>query len=247
MIPPSASLQIDPSNAFRAFREWAAMQQIRGKNHQEILRKLMKFWISFAMAKIPEGDAETIRSGLLRKIPTQYSRNNQMKGALAATYRNTIAAALVAMINYKGVKNASNLKTKNKVVGDGVMFYRKVAQFVARRVFSRNLHKAGFRPALSALRAAPPSGVRLPRYKNMPGSYKETAKEWSASLIAENFASSAKRPGNSREPLGIAGLAPNALSDAEDDMAKLLERWLAADLEAAAAKVGFFAKPRAAA
>lgn len=240
MILPSASLQIDPSKAFRAFDEWGALQRVRGKSAHEVLRKLMREWIKIAISMIDAGDAATIRSDLMKMRRNYQPPKGGVKGAMADKYRGTIAALIVQRLNWKGANSAKNKR-------GGSAFYGKVGQFINARVFSRNLHKAGFRPALAALKTAPPPGTRVPNYSKMPGSFRETATEWAASLIAENFASSAKRPGNTKEPLGIEGLAPTVLSDAEEELAKKLERWLAADLEAAAAKVGFFAKPRAAA
>lgn len=238
MIPPSASLQIDPSLAFRAFSEWAELQKARRKGPQDVLKKVMRFWISFAIQKIEAGDAGTIRSDLMKLRRGYVPPKAGIRGAIADKYRGTMAAMIVQRLNWKGANQAKNKR-------GGSAFYGKVGQFINARVFSRNLHKSGFKPTLAALRA--PAGERLPKYGKMPGSYKEDAKEWAAQLIAENFASSAKRPGNTREPDGIEGVAPDCLSLAEDDVARLLEKWLAEDLEAAAKKLLIFEPRRAAA
>lgn len=226
------SLTLNPAATFRAFDEWAALQRIRGKSEHEILRRVMRFWISFAIAKIDAGDAGKIRTDLMKMRRNYHPPARGIKGAVADKYRGTLAAFIVQKLNWKGANTA---KKKN---GDPA-FYGKVGQFINARVFSRNLHKAGFRPTLAALRAKPPAGARLPNYAKMPGSYNETVNDWAAELIAENFATAAKRPGNTAAPLGISGLAPNCLSDAEPDVARQLEKWLADDLAAAARAAGF--------
>ncbi len=59
-------MKLDPSAAFRAFDEWASMQKVRGKSAEDVLRRLMRFWISFAIAKIEAGEAAKIRADLMK-------------------------------------------------------------------------------------------------------------------------------------------------------------------------------------
>ncbi len=148
---------------------------------------------------------------------------------MADKYRGTVAAMIVQRLNWKGANSARNKR-------GGPAFYGKVGQFINARVFSRNVHKAGFKPALVALKAG--TKERTPNYRKMPGSFSQKVEDWAATLLAENFASAAKRPGNTAEPLGIAGLAPDCLSAAEPEVAAQLEKWLAEDLAAAAIKAG---------
>lgn len=235
------SLTLDPSKAFRAFDDYARMQEIRGKNGEQILRKLMKFWISFALFKIEAASPQVIGDSLM-KLTTAYSRvqirsrrsgkanSKNRYGPGADKYRGTVAAAIVAILNYKGAK--SLIKK-----GDGTAFYNLVGKFVGARKYSAKLHKAGFYPAIKSLKLTGQE-TRLPRYRHTPGTYTEAVRERAATLIAENFASSAQRPGRPA-PLGIAGIAPNCLSDSEPQLAKLLEDWLMKDLMDAAHGAGF--------
>lgn len=249
------SITINPSAAFAAFDDWAQLQRIRGKSAEQTLRKVMKFWISFALFKIDAADPAAIEASLMR-LTNGYSRRltgmigassnlrsrrvSRAKGAaMADKYRGTVAAAIVAVLNYKGVKTASSLKSRKAIVVDSAGFYQKVRQFISARKYSARHHKAGFYPSITALKIGN-TGGRLPRYRNTPGSYKEDIQDLAATLVAENFASAAQRPGRPA-PLGIAGLAPDCLRSSEPEIARLLADWLAKDLMDAAHGAGFAA------
>lgn len=229
----SGRLTLNPSKSFAAFDEWAELQKLRGKSGEQVLRKLMTYWISFAIAKIPAGNAETIRADLMTLRRNYKPPVNGVKGKVADRYRGTIAAFIVQKLNWKGANAAKNKR-------GGSAFYGKVGQFINARVFSRNVHKAGFKPTLAALRSK--ATDRMPNYRKMPGTFEQEITDWAATLISENFASAAQRPGNTDAPLGIAGLAPDCLSAAEPEVARQLEKWLAEDLIAAANRTGFFAR-----
>jgi len=229
----SGRLTLNPSKSFAAFDEWAELQKLRGKSGEQVLRKLMTYWISFAIAKIPAGNAETIRADLMTLRRNYKPPIIGAKGKAADRYRGTIAAMLVQRLNWKNANSAKNKR-------GGSAFYGKVPQFINARVFSRNVHKAGFKPTLAALRAKSPD--RTPNYGKMPGTYEQDINDWSATLIAENYASSAQRPGNTLAPLTIVGLAGDCLSAPEPEVARQLEKWLAEDLIAAANRTGFFAR-----
>lgn len=231
------SLTINPSAAFAAFDDWARLQRIRGKTAEQTLKKVMKFWISFALFKIQSADPADIESALM-KLTTGYSRlssrdrHRKRSSALADKYRGTVAAAIVAIMDYKGAKLASGF-------GNDAEFYQKVRKFVAARKYSARHHKAGFYPSITALKiSTSTAGGRLPKYRNTPGSYKEDIRDLAATLVAENFASAAQRPGRPA-PLGITGLAPDCLRASEPEIARLLADWLARDLMDAAHGAGF--------
>lgn len=253
------SVTLNPSAAFAAFDDWAQMQRIRGKSSEQNLKKVMKFWISFAIFKIQAADPADIEANLMRLTKGHSRRLTGMIGAssnlrsrrvkrasgaaMADKYRGTVAAAIVAYINYKGVKTASSLKSRKAVVVDSAAFYQTVRKFVAARKYSARHHKAGFYPSITALKISASTGGRLPKYRNTPGSYKEDIRDLAATLVAENFASAAPRPGRPA-PLGISGLAPDCLTASEPEVARLLADWLAKDLMDAAHGAGFSALSR---
>ena len=151
------SVVINPGQAFRAFEDWGRLQQIRGKSSEATLKKLMKFWISFALFKIHAADPAAIEANLMRlsvsssKLMIRSRRRRTAAtqnrfGKLGDKYRGTVAAAIIAAINYKGVRNASRVGSKKRVVGDGAAFYAEVPKFIRARKFSARLHKAGFIP-----------------------------------------------------------------------------------------------------
>lgn len=240
------TLTLNPKAAFAAFDDYARMQQIRGKTAEQTLRKVMRFWISFAMHRITKADAKDIEANLMRLTARSSklmmrsrkslrARSQNRFGKLADKYRGTLAASIVAIINYGGVKNASSVKGRKRVVGDGQAFYSNVGKFIGARKYAAGVHRAGFNPAVTALRIT--GTGKTPKYKNVPGKYTEDIKTTAATLVAENFASAASFPG--RPAKGITGIAPTVLKDAEADMAKELARWLEMDLRAAAARAGF--------
>lgn len=247
------SLTLNPKAAFAAFDEYARLQQIRGKTAEQTLKKVMRFWISFAMNKIDKADSKEIEANLMRltarssKLMVRSRKSMRAKtqnrfGRVADKYRGTLAAAIVAILGWGGVKNASSMKGRKRVVGDGALFYQMVPKFISARKYAAGVHRAGFNPAVTALRIT--GTGKTPKYKRVPGTYTEDIKETAATLVAENFASAASFPG--RPAKGITGIAPTVLKDAEADMAKELARWLEMDLRAAAERAGFYTAARAA-
>ncbi len=224
-----STLTVDPSTAFAAFTRWAELQRIRGKSTEQILRKVMQYWISYAIAKIPVAEPGKIEANLTRQItagPARPGARSRRTTARADKWRGTLAAAIVAALDYRGARALR-----------GAAFYRRVAAFVSARKYAARHHKAGFLPAIQALRVPAPGG-RLPRYSRPPGAYQESISTLAAILIAENFAKAATRPGRPA-PKGIQGIAPTALSAAETEVARTLHRWLVADLMAAGRRAGF--------
>lgn len=210
----------------------------------------MRFWISAAIKRIPAGDVATIERDLMKPLAKHAARAKRGAGgnsrnrraakrasALRDKYAGTFAAYLVHRLNWQ---NANTAKRKN----GSPAFFGKVGQFIGARKWSRNLHKAGFYPVIAKLKQMDSPGY-LPRgLKSAPGSYHESFADSAATLIAENMAASAQRPGKTAPPAGVGGLAPDCLSESERDMAALFEKWLVQDEIAFAQKSGFFAKTK---
>lgn len=188
-----------------AFKAWAANQVLtRDKTAKELLYKVMKFWISFVQNKIPKGDKGKVQRQLMT-LTHAYSRlSSKRRGRLrggksADQLRGTIAAAIVATLNYQNAR----LKA---AFGDDAGFYAAVRKFIAARRFSTNLHRfAGFVPALQRIGRIPDQGTG-PRYRNPPGAVTEKLTSDVAEILVENFASSAQRP-HRPAPAGVRGLA----------------------------------------
>lgn len=241
--PPLIHVRLDTSQLGPAFARWAELRRRRGRSDEGVPRKVMRFWISAAMSRIPRAEAEKIGKDLMKiaslkkKAGTgggnaKSRRRRRRLSALAEKYRGTVAALLVQRLNWR---NANTDKKKN----GGSMFYSRVGQFIGARKWSRGVHRAGFFPVIRALKAE--RHGYLPRLKKVPGTYVEKFADDAATLIAENMASSAQRPGGPA-PDGIAGVAPDCLKDSEADMARLFEKWLAEDEADYARRAGFFSK-----
>jgi hypothetical protein len=219
-----------------AIQKYAQHRLFKGKAVIDSQRKIMRYWVHFGIKKIPKGDRRKIIAQL-SAVVTQYSRLSSMRQGLksnlrtrklvrnasADKWRGTLAAKLVAiMANSKGSMKKGSSLGRDK--------------FVANKAWSANLHKAGLAPAIAG--AGVKYSGRLPKLKTPAGSYQETILGSTASILAENFASS-----NGSRAAGVEGLAPGAFSDALGEVQKQVVRWLEQDLKAAAKETGFSLKP----
>jgi hypothetical protein len=209
-----------------ALDRWAAARGMRGKDHAETLARAMKFWVSFAMAKIPLGDAARIRTGLERII-TAYETTPG--GRKPHKRRGTLAAAIVYLLDWKGARALARSRSPR--------FYTLASKFIQARAYSANLHRAGFLPALNLLGKASGPATRLPKYRVPAGRIDHRFSDRVAHILVENFATAAAGPGPA--PSGITGLAPRAFSDSWPEVEALLEKFLREDAERAAKSAGF--------
>jgi hypothetical protein len=215
-----------------ALYQWGAARELRGKDISDTLAKAMRYWVSFALAKVPRGSAEKIRSDLTR-IVQQYKGTKGSKGKVSARWRGTLAALLVFKLNWKG-------DSRDLARARSPQFFVRVSQFVNARAYGANLHRAGFLPALSQLpnarvRATPASDPgRMPKYRHQPGLIDHTFSDQLAEILVENFASAA-----GPKAAGISGLAGDAFDTAAAELFDMISSFLLTDLMEAAAKAGF--------
>ncbi len=201
------------------------MRQGRGRSLQDTLRIVMKYWVSFAMSKIPKGSKSEVQRSLMT-LTQKYSRisaharSRVRSGARGNKFRGTIAAAVVAMLNYNGARLKSGM-------GDDEGFYGDVARYFNARQYSVNLHAiGGFSPALHVIgryRTKADSSIGTgtgPKYGNPPGLIDEMLSGDLASILVENYASAAAKPGYAA-PLGVGGL-PKAGSAFADSLPEIL-------------------------
>lgn len=241
-------------NLIQAFDQWAMQRGMRGRDIADTIAKVMRYWVSFAMAKVPRGDAAQIRQDL-KRIITTYSDIRRIAGprtnlrtrkttrdARADQLRGTMAAAIVVILNYKGARDLAKARSPQ--------FYRKVNQYINARAFSANHHRSGFMPAINVLGRGTGKGTantaevagRLPKYQHPPGLVAHKFTDDLASILVENFASaSANQP--FRAPDGITGLAGGAFDSALAEVIRMIGEFLRADLEKAAQKAGFTVTP----
>jgi hypothetical protein len=226
---------ITDTSAMHALAKYAAKESLRGKGMLDTARKVFAFLVSFALAKIPNGDPRAIRANLMR-VTTAYSRlrsasvgvssnirsRKTRRNRTADALRGTLAAKLVWLLNYAGARAAR-----------GPAFYKLVRKFVSGRVYSERLHRAGLLPALSGTRARSKGG-RLPKFRHTPGSYAESLTEDVSKILAENWASA-----HGPDAKGIIGLAGFAFDTALPEVDRLLSNYLQKDIEKAAREAGF--------
>lgn len=218
-----------------ALANYARLRQGRGRDLQDTLRLVMKYWVSFAMSKIPKGDKNKVQQGLMT-LTQKYSRvsararSSVRSGARGNKYRGTIAAAVVAMLNYRGAR----LKA---AFGNDDAFYGDVASYVNARKYSVNLHAiGGFSPALAVIgryRTRADSSIGTgsgPKYGTPPGLIEEQLTGDLAEILVENYASAATKPG-SPAPLGVGGLpgGNTAFSESLPQIIKLFTQFASQD------------------
>lgn len=230
---------ITDTSVIASLAKYAAAEAVRGKGMLETARKVFRFLVSFALAKIPNGDPKKIRANLLQ-IVTAYTRvraasagvssslrsRRTRRNAAADNLRGTLAAKLVWILNYLAARDAK-----------GPAFYRIVRKFVNARVYSARLHRAGLYPALEGTKARN-TGGKLPKYRHTPGSFAESLTEDVATILAENWASA-----HGAHAKGIVGLASFAFDTALPEVDTLLSRYLQENIARAAKAAGFQVPP----
>lgn len=245
---PDVTFEISSDTLGPAFRAWAAYQvEVRGKDLLQVVQRAMQYLVSFAMAEIEAkhpGSAAKVEQQLMamshdtNRVSTS-ARARKRGGAAGSKYRNTMAARIVFMLNYRGAR----LKA---AFGDDAGAYSDVATFMKARRYSVKHHKvSGFIPALTAL-ASTGRGRRAPidrggpRYRNAPGAISQKLTADLAEILVEAWPSAARRPGRP-EPLGLARLVPGAFADKLADLQDLFLRFAAEDglLTLAAERAGF--------
>jgi hypothetical protein len=222
---------ITDTSAMHALAKYAARESLRGKGLMDTARKVFRFLVSFALAKIPNGDPRRIRAQLMQitmysSLASRRSYNlsqsiRTKRNKTSDAHRGTLAAKLVFLLNYAGARAAK-----------GPAFYRIVRKFVSARSYSARIHDAGLYPALAGTKA--PTKGKLPRYRHTPGSYDERLTEDVATILAENWASA-----HGPNAKGIIGLAGFAFDAALPEVDRLLTRYLTQDIEKAAKAAGF--------
>lgn len=222
---------ITDTSVIASLHKYAAMQSLRGKGLMETARRVFAFLVSFALAKIPAGDPQKIRAHLMQ-IVVQSRRLSAWTGAssslrtrrarrAADELRGTLAARLVRVLNYLGGRHVR-----------GPAFYKLVRKFIAGRIYSARLHRAGLLPALSRSKAR--SAGRLPKFRHTPGSYDESLSNEVVTILAENWASA-----HGPNAKGIVGLAGFAFDQALPEVDRLLASYLRKEMEKTAAAAGF--------
>jgi hypothetical protein len=225
-------------SADSALARYAVSQGLRGKSLMEILRRIMKFWVSFHIAKVPKGDRAGITAYLTKEVTELHSataasaltdassKAARGRAAVIDALRNTKAARIMAAFNIYGARAA---KTPEQ-------FYALVKRWIRRREFSANLLRAGSLAALRALKV--PRGGQIPSYNNAPGSYQETIADQAGSILVENWASQRVTRANPH-PEGIVGKAGDSFSRAANEVEALVLKFELDAVEKAAAKEGF--------
>lgn len=226
---------ITDTSGIHALAKYAAQESLRGKGLLDSARKIFAFLVSFALAKIPNGDPRKIRAQLMQ-VTTAYTRLSAASAGVTSNLRSrkvrrqrtadalrgTLAAKLVWLLNYAGARAAQ-----------GPAFYKLVRKFVSGRVHSARLHRAGLMPALAGSQARSKGG-KLPAFRHTPGSYAESLTEDVATILCENWASA-----HGPHAKGIVGLAGAAFDTALPEVDRLLTSYLQKEIVKNAAAAGF--------
>lgn len=253
-----AQATIDPRSLTNLEQALRLTVQMKGKSAEAVVNKAGQYLASFATAKVPQkakaitaaqiwdlmrtkvsGEKMSRRfirvKGRRRKVKREAKQQNE--------WRNTLAAVLVATINYsaarKGLtKRWVRLMAKLNQKKDGTekaktaaAFYRVVEQFAKKRKASAGYHRAGMAVAIKTFRAnrAALQGAKEFRFFRQPPGDATAARTENQRTIADM--------GNHAR--AIEAIAPTAFADSEPEVASLFGKWLAEDQAAAAKKAGF--------
>lgn len=201
----SASITVD-LNFLQGLTTYIAQQRAdRGRNEVATLQRLMKYWVSYAMADVPRAEASAIRLYLLGKTAltgAAPARTRRKRGAQRQLLQNTIALAIVVKTNYKGRGRTAR----------GLDLLKLTNKFINARTFAAGVHRSGFLPALKFLRA--PVGERLPKYRHIPGKVTPIDGPETTGITVENFAKV------------ISTLAPRAFEKASRNLETNLVQWV---------------------
>lgn len=234
-------------DVLQAFDQWALARGMRGRDIYDTIAKVMRYWVSFAMAKVPLGDPARVRAGLMRQIRSYsalgrivHSGGRNAGTRRADALRGTVASAIVAILNYKGARDLAKARSPQ--------FYARVNEYIRKRAYSVNHHRGGFIPAISVLgrgKGSDPAasgGVRMPKYRHPAGSMAHSFTDELAHILVENFASqSGEHPFRTR-PVGITGLAGRAFEEALGEVGVMIGEFLRRDMENAASVAGLSVK-----
>jgi hypothetical protein len=227
MDSPDFVIEMGDDTLGPAFRIWQDHQQrVRGKSLSQIVKTVMRYWVSFAMAEIDAkapGNGAKIAAELMRASRVGWRTRNltrtKKRGStsLANRYRDTIAARIVFFMNYDGARLKAGF-------GDDAGAYASVAKFVKARRYSAKHHKtSGFVPALIEFAKERSGTIRNtsgPKYKNSPGSYAQMINGNAAEAVVSAWPKAAQRPGRPA-PLGLARLVPGAFEVKQNDLSAL--------------------------
>jgi len=193
----------------------AQQKSDRGRSESATLARLMRYWVSYAMADVPRADATAIRLYLQgRTAVTASARTRRKRSAQRQLLQNTLALAIVVKTNYKGKGRSAR----------GMDLLKLTNQYINARAFAAGVHRSGFLPALQLLRA--PAGQRLPKYKHIPGSVSLIADQEKFGITVTNFAKI------------IATLAPGAFEKATKNLENNMLQWTRQDQTAALRAAG---------
>ncbi len=181
------SVTLKPENARLLSLALSETVMLKGADAAKTVNKAAAYLASFGIAKIPAADPRRIEAVLRTKVRgdkiSRLSIRNR-KGRIARInresavqneWRNTLAAVIVAAINYGKHRGGYSKRYLRMIRQSGLQpdlgkrkpattaqFYRLAATFVKRRMGSAGYHKSGLLPALTVSSI---SAARLFRYR----------------------------------------------------------------------------------
>jgi hypothetical protein len=234
-MPAHSIFTVTDVSALDALQRYTVAQGLRGKDLIVTVRKVMKYLVSFAIAKIPKGDPEKIRAQLSRIVRTHErlgSLNVRGKNRAANQWRGTMAARVIFKLNWQDAR-------LDAAFGDIEAYYKKAALFASRRRFAAGFHRSGLREAVLRLRAGSGAG-RLPKFRQQPGLYDEQLSESLTGILVESWARAAGK--DAKDP---TQLYPDVFELAMPEVDRQFAKFLEADMHAAAVREGFTVKQAA--
>lgn len=223
--PPLFS--VTDRSAIDAINRYAQHRAFRGKALVDTFRKVMRFWVHFAIGKIPAGNRQKIIADLSRVV-TSYTRLGAANRGVKSSLKTRKVVRKTSADRWRGTLADRLARIRRIRTGKPL----SPSRLVSGKAWSANLHRAGLAPSIAG--AGVPYRGRLPKLKRPAGSYEEKIMTAAVEITAHNFASA-----NGSQAAGVGGLAPTAFSAAQNEVVALVQKWLTADIKQAAKDVGF--------
>jgi hypothetical protein len=174
------NLLVVQENFSETVTRYLTREMLAGKDVRKTMERIMGYWVLNALKVTRKAAKEDIRNHWMApytKKGTRPPRTRKARSKMAHEMEETQALVVVRFINYKGIGRTATFAELKKLA----------RTFVARRVFSAGIHRAGYIPALRRLRQA--AGERPPKYKNEPGTEPQfTETPDTLALSVTNFA-----------------------------------------------------------
>ncbi len=233
-------IRVTDSSLLPCTAAYIASEAMRGRSYMQTLQKVMRFWLSFCLKRVPKGDKAKVENYLMKEVdhikasgaeaalPGDASKQAKRRAANIDRFRGTLIARLIRKFNIYGARARRA----------PAAFYQLCARYLSRRKSSVNVHRASLIDPLRKLKGTAGDGMKA---KHSPHALVEKATEAFASIAVDAWGSSRKTKSNPR-PKGMAGVAGKVFHQTMSMLERITAQWLTERLLPPARRSGFTAR-----